>query len=173
MRCAWCDPDDPLYVRYHDTEWGRAQRGPQRLFEKLCLEGFQAGLSWRTVLHKRESLRTALAGFDPKRLTSFTEADIEKALAAPGVIRHRGKVQACAHNACVMLGIPDFSGLLWSFSPDRRTDPAAAHIPESAALAKALKARGWRFIGPTSAYAFMQSVGMAGGHEAGCFRAKP
>lgn len=170
-RCAWCDPADPLYVRYHDVEWGRPTRDARALFEKLCLEGFQAGLSWRTVLHKRAALRAALAGFDPDRLAAFSPDDIAAALAAPGVIRHRGKVEACAHNARVMLHIPDFAAFLWAFAPDRPTDPAAPHIPESAALATALKARGWRFIGPTSAYAFMQSVGLAGGHAPGCFLA--
>jgi DNA-3-methyladenine glycosylase I len=170
-RCAWCDTSDPLYVAYHDQEWGRAQRDPHALFEKLCLEGFQAGLSWRTVLHKRGLLRAALAGFDPDALAAFSPHDIAAALSAPGVIRHRGKVEACTHNARVMLRIPDFAAFLWAFAPARATDPAAPHIPESAALAAALKARGWRFIGPTSAYAFMQSVGMAGAHAPGCFLA--
>ncbi len=177
VRCWWC-AGDPLYEAYHDREWGRPRRDERGLFEKLALEGFQAGLSWRLVLHRREALRAAFAGFDPDRLAGWDEAMVERLMAAPGMLRHRGKIAAVLHNARVVRAIRaetgDFAAFLWRHRPRpepppprRRADLAAVH-PAAIALARALRARGWRFLGPVSAWAFMQAVGMVNAHVVDC-----
>lgn len=176
-RCWWCG-DDPIYVAYHDDEWGRKNFDDQALFEKLCLEGFQAGLSWITVLRRREALRTAFADFDVQRLAQFTGRDVDTILANPNIIRHRGKIDAVIHNArCVLdlwAGGISLSELVWQFAPKRpQTAPHTRdQIPtttdEAVGLARALRSYGWKFIGPTSAYAFMQSMGLVNDHIADC-----
>ncbi|MDG2021202.1 MAG: DNA-3-methyladenine glycosylase I [Phycisphaerales bacterium] len=181
-RCGWCG-DDPLYCRYHDEEWGVPQRDGRVLFEKLCLEGLQAGLSWITILRRRDDLRIAFDGFEPERLAAWTDEDRLAVLDRPGVIRHRGKIEAICGNARAVIGefegLDDFSRFVWSFAPapdaERRrpetTDDLATETVESRRLAKALKARGFRFIGPVSAHAFMQSMGLVDDHLVGCHRA--
>ena len=181
-RCGWCG-DDPLYCRYHDEEWGVPQRDGRVLFEKLCLEGLQAGLSWITILRRRDDLRIAFDGFEPDRLAAWTDEDRLAVLDRPGVIRHRGKIEAICGNARAVIdefeGLDDFSRFVWSFAPasdaERRrpetSNDLATETAESRRLASALKARGFRFIGPVSAYAFMQSMGLVDDHLAGCHRA--
>lgn len=175
-RCWWCG-GEPDYVAYHDHEWGRPEFDGVRLFEKLSLEAFQAGLSWLTVLRRREALHAALAGFDPVRLARFTETDIDRVVADPRVIRHRGKVDAVVANARTFLelgGTEAFSARIWRHAPTdlpvapRNRDEVPVTTPEARALARDLKDAGWRFIGPTSAYAFMQSMGLVNDHLAGC-----
>lgn len=163
---------------YHDTEWGVPVHDDQRLFEKLCLEGFQSGLSWLTILRKRPAFREVFAGFDPAEVARFGEADVERLLTDARIIRHRGKIEATVNNARRACELIDATGSLaahvWSFAPDvpgtRPCSPAEvpATTPESAALAKDLKRRGWRFVGPTTAYAFMQSMGLVDDHMAAC-----
>ncbi|MFM9108122.1 MAG: DNA-3-methyladenine glycosylase I, partial [Chloroflexota bacterium] len=172
-----------LMVAYHDTEWGIPCRDDRELFERLLLEGFQAGLSWRTILHKRENFRAALDGFDPERIAAYGEADIARLLADPGIVRNRLKVNGAVTNARAWLALREredgTSGFLWSFAPDRRVvQPRAmtyrdlpAATPESDAMSKALKRLGFTFVGSTICYAFMQSVGMVDDHAAGCHRA--
>lgn len=181
-RCDWAG-DDPLMVAYHDTEWGIPCRDDRELFERLLLEGFQAGLSWRTILHKRENFRAALDGFDPERIAAYGEADIARLLADPGIVRNRLKVNGAVTNARAWLALREredgTSGFLWSFAPDRRVvQPRAmtyrdlpAATPESDAMSKALKRLGFTFVGSTICYAFMQSVGMVDDHASGCHRA--
>ncbi len=181
-RCFWC-VGDPLYETYHDREWGRPQADDRRLFEKLCLEGFQAGLSWRTILAKRENFRRAFAGFDFERLAGWGEAEIARLLDDPGIVRHRGKIVAAVENARRALALVEEAGslaaFLWRFEPDpakrprridRRTLRRLTTCEEARALARALKDRGWRFLGPTTVYAFMQATGMVNDHLEGCFR---
>ncbi len=178
-RCRWCGTD-PLYVAYHDDEWGRPVHDDTRLFEKLCLEGFQAGLAWITILRKREAFREAFAGFDIPTVAAFGEADVERLLGDAGIVRHRGKITAAISNARQALEMIDEVGSLdahlWSFAPEPRSARLAsfaelpATSPESTALSKDLKRRGWRFVGPTTVYAFMQSMGMIDDHVAGCWR---
>jgi DNA-3-methyladenine glycosylase I len=176
IRCAW-PTDDPLYLEYHDVEWGRPTTDPVRLFEKLCLEGFQSGLSWITILRKRENFRAAFAGFDIERVARFGENDVERLLRDAGIIRHRGKIEATINNARRALELIDAEGSLvdwiWSWAV---TDPQRTHdggIPavtdRSTALSKELKRRGWKFVGPTTAYAFMQSEGLTNDHDDSCF----
>ena len=176
-RCWWPGTHEG-YVAYHDTEWGDVVHDDVRLFEKLCLEGFQSGLSWLTILRKRPRFREVFDGFDPVVVARYGEDDIAGLLGDPGIIRHRGKIEATIANARATLDIQDRHGSLdafvWGFAPaDPRPRPRSrADIPatttESTALAKALKGQGFRFVGPTTAYAFMQSMGMVNDHLAGC-----
>lgn len=177
-RCGWCG-DDPLYREYHDEEWGREKRGDDSLFELLSLEGFQAGLSWLTILRKRESFREAFAGFSIARVAEFGEDDVERLLGNAGIVRHRGKIEATIGNAGAALELTEgLSDFVWAFAPPPRTErptgmgdlPAAT--PESTALSKELKRRGFGFVGPTTVYAFMQSAGMVDDHLEGCYVAE-
>jgi len=173
-RCGWCG-DDPLYRAYHDGEWGREKRGEDSLFELLSLEGFQAGLSWLTILRKREGFRQAFAGFSIERVADFDERDVDRLLGDAAIVRHRGKIEATIGNAAAALelsgGLSDF---VWGFAPPARpVRPSTmaelpATTPESIALSKELKRRGFRFVGPTTVYAFMQSAGMVDDHLDGC-----
>ena len=173
-RCWWCG-DDPLYRSYHDDEWGRELRGDDAVFELLSLEGFQAGLSWLTILRKREGFRKAFAGFSLERVAGFDERDVERLLGDAGIIRHRGKIEATIGNAVAALALPGgLSELVWSFAPaprparlTSRTDMPSL-TTESTALSKELRRRGFRFVGPTTVYAFMQSAGMVDDHLDGC-----
>jgi DNA-3-methyladenine glycosylase I len=169
----------PDYVAYHDDEWGRPVTDDVRLYEKLCLEGFQSGLSWLTILRKREGFRRAFAGFAPEVVAGFGPPDVERLLADPAIVRHRGKIEAAIANARATLRAQDRHGSLaavvWSFEPGRRDRPVPARLgdlrpttPESTALAKALRALGFRFVGPTTAYAAMESLGIVNDHLAGC-----
>ena len=176
-RCAWVG-DDPEYRRYHDEEWGVPLHGDRALFEKLSLEGFQAGLSWITILRKRPRFREVFAGFDPAAVAVFDDADIERLMGDAGIIRNRAKILATISNARLVLELRDgeLDALLWSFAPPRRPRPASfAEIPavtaESEAMSKALRKRGFRFVGPTTMYALMQSAGMVDDHVEGCWRA--
>jgi DNA-3-methyladenine glycosylase I len=174
-RCWWCGAD-PDYVAYHDAEWGRPVADGDRLFEKLCLEGFQAGLSWLTILRKRPAFRAAFAGFDVDAVARFDAADVARLAADAGIVRNRAKIEATVSNAraTLDLGGPEtLSSLVWSFAPAARPAPrTAADIPtvtpESTALSKALKRHGFRFVGPTTAYALMQAMGVVNDHLAGC-----
>jgi DNA-3-methyladenine glycosylase I len=176
VRCWWCG-DDPDYVAYHDDEWGVPVHDDVRLFEKLCLEGFQAGLSWLTILRKRPAFREAFAGFDPELVASFGAADVEQLLQDAGIVRHRGKIEATIANARGYLELVEDAGSLdafvWGFAPEeppapRGRDDIPATSAESAALSRELKRRGWRFVGPTTVYAFMQSMGLVDDHLVGC-----
>ena len=168
-RCGWC-AGAPDYVAYHDDEWGRPVVVDDRLFEKLCLEGFQSGLSWLTILRKREAFRRAFAGFEIAAVAPFGPADVERLLGDAGIVRHRGKIEAAIGNAAAAARVQNeegsLSALVWSFAPQqpspapRRLSDLAASTPESTALAKELRQRGFRFVGPTTAYAFMQSMGL-------------
>jgi DNA-3-methyladenine glycosylase I len=173
-RCAWVPEADPLYVTYHDEEWGVPSRDERHLFEHVVLEGAQAGLSWSTILRKREGYRRAFAGFDPKRVARL---DAKKLLADSGIVRNRLKVESAIANARAWLEQDDPVGLLWSFvggSPKVNRWKALADIPaqtdESTAMSKELKRRGFRFIGPTTCYAFMQACGLVNDHTTDCFR---
>lgn len=176
-RCGWCGTDAD-YVRYHDTEWGRKVTDDRAIFEKICLEGFQSGLSWITILRKRESFRRAFKGFDPLAIARFGERDIKRLLADASIVRHRGKIEATINNARVTLDMHDgpgsLSDLIWSFAPARkqRTPRKFADLqsstPESVALSKELQRRGFRFVGPTTMYAAMQSLGLVNDHLRGC-----
>jgi DNA-3-methyladenine glycosylase I len=174
-RCAWAG-GAPEYVAYHDGEWGRPVHDDVRLFEKLCLEGFQAGLSWLTILRKREAFRRAFAGFDPPTVAGFGEAEVARLLADPGIVRSRAKVAAAIANARAMVAMTDttLARLVWAHAPPARPAPTSlaavpASTPESAALAAELKRRGFRFVGPTTVYAMMQACGVVNDHLAGCF----
>ena len=180
-RCTWVPDGDRLYADYHDREWGFPVADDRRLFEKLCLEGFQAGLSWRTILGKREAFRAAFANFDIERVARFTSRDIERLVADAGIVRHRGKIESTINNArrCEDL-LEEFGSLseyVWRFEPDARSRPkkltwdvlkATATSRESAALSKDLRGRGWTFVGPTTMYAFMQAMGLVNDHLHGC-----
>ena len=177
-RCPWCGTD-PLYVHYHDTVWGRPEYDNQALFEKLCLDGQQAGLSWITILRKQESYRQAYAGFDPEQIVRFDEDDIARLLADPGIIRNRLKVHSIIRNARGFLALRDqgisFSEFLWQFvdgRPIQNRWQALAEVPvttpESEAMSKALKKAGFNFVGPTIVYAFMQATGMVNDHLVTC-----
>lgn len=177
-RCAWVG-DDAEYRRYHDEEWGVPLHGDRALFEKLSLEGFQAGLSWITILRKRPAFRVAFANFEPAVVAAFGDDDIERLMADAGIIRNRAKIEATIGNAHLVVGMADgeLDALLWSFAPPPRAlRPASfaevpATTPESDAASRALRARGFRFVGPTTVYALMQSAGMVDDHVAGCWRA--
>jgi DNA-3-methyladenine glycosylase I len=178
-RCPWVG-SDPLYIRYHDSEWGVPKRDSRALFEKLVLEGFQAGLSWITILRKRERFREVFENFEPERVARFDQAKIESLLLDAGIIRHRGKIEAAISNAKAFLALEaerGFSAFVWSFVDGKpiqnqfaRMEQLPASSSRSTALAKALKTRGFRFCGPTTAYAFMQGVGMVNDHLTSCPR---
>jgi DNA-3-methyladenine glycosylase I len=173
-RCGW-GGSTPDYLPYHDLEWGRPVHGDDALFERMTLEAFQSGLSWITILRKRPAFREAFAGFSIPAVAAFSEADATRLMADPGIVRNRMKVDAALHNARVAADLPDgLATLLWSFAPPPRPRPATradvpATTPESIALAKELKKRGFKFVGPTTAYALMQATGMVDDHLAGCF----
>ena len=176
-RCWWCG-DDPLYVAYHDNEWGRVVSDDHRLYEKLCLEGFQSGLSWLTILRKRDNFRAAFAGFDPVVVARFGEADVARLLGDAGIVRHRGKITSTINNAARALELIDEFGGIATYldrfvpGPSRPGPATIGDIPaktaESTAISKDLKRRGWTFVGPTTVYAFMQSMGMVNDHLVGC-----
>jgi len=173
-RCPW--PGRlPDYLDYHDTEWGRPVRDDTRLFEKLCLEGFQTGLSWLIILRRRAGFRAAFAGFDAAKVAAFGPEDVERLMGDPGIVRNRRKVEATIANAQAVVALEDvtLAELIWSFEPAERPAPRSmAEIPaattESAALAKELKRRGFRQLGPTTVYAMMQACGLVDDHLAGC-----
>ncbi len=178
-RCWWCSSTAD-YEAYHDDEWGRPVHDDVRLFEKLCLEGFQSGLSWLTILRKRAGFRAAFAGFEPAAVASFDEHDVARLLGDAGIVRHRGKIEAAIGNAQRYLELIDggmtLDDLVWSYAPAvAHRDPNAtwfgipAKSPESEALSKDLRKRGWRFVGPTTVYAFMQSMGLTNDHVDGCW----
>lgn len=175
-RCFWCG-DDPLYVAYHDDEWGKPVTDDIRLFEKICLEGFQSGLSWITILRKRENFRAAFDNFDFRKIAKYTETDTIHLLNNEGIIRHRGKIEATINNAARALEMIEEYGTLsnyfWSFKPNNHTPPRTraeiqGSTPESLTLSKDLKKRGWKFVGATTCYAFMQAMGMVNDHIEGC-----
>jgi DNA-3-methyladenine glycosylase I len=178
QRCAWVPLSDPLYVAYHDEEWGVPVREDRRLFELLNLEGAQAGLSWSTILRKREGYRAAFAGWDLEAIAGFGERDVERLLGDAGIVRHRGKIEATIGNARAALALDvSLSELLWSFVDGRpqandwvTVAEIPAQTPTSAAMSKELKQRGFRFTGPTTCYAFMQAAGLVDDHTADCFR---
>ncbi len=180
-RCWWAG-SDPLYLRYHDDEWGRPVTNDSRLFEKICLEGFQAGLSWLTILRKRDAFRRAFGDFDISRVARFGARDINRLLGDAGIVRHRGKIESAVNNAQRAETLIDEFGSLaayvWQWEPDAKSRPRRmtraalmdlAVTPESKALSKDLKGRGWTFVGPTTIYAFMQAVGLVNDHIDGCF----
>ena len=178
QRCWWPGAD-PLYLRYHDEEWGRPAAEDNRLFEKLCLEGFQSGLSWLTILRKRENFRAAFAGFDIAAVAGFGDDDVRRCLHDAGIVRHRGKIQSVVNNARRALELQAEAGSLaafvWRYEPDPRSRPARIDkgailpkTPESIALSTALRGRGWSFVGPTTIYAFMQAMGLVNDHLEGC-----
>lgn len=175
-RCWWCG-DDALYQHYHDTEWGKPVHDDIRLFEKICLEGFQSGLSWITILRKRENFRAAFDGFDFNKIAKYSEADIERLLQNEGIIRHRGKIEATLNNAGCALDLIAEKGSLnayfWSFKPLIHNPPLnrseiQGQTDQSTALSKDLRKRGWKFVGPTTCYAFMQAMGMVNDHMPEC-----
>ena len=177
VRCSW-GLSHPIYVAYHDTEWGYPVDDDVRLFEKICLEGFQSGLSWLTILKKRPAFRAAFKGFSIDAVAAFDDQDIARLLQDAGIVRHRGKIEATINNARAALRQRDAFGSLaayfWQHEPPRRSTPMTSYAehqsttPASVALAKDLKARGWRFVGPTTAYAFMQAMGLVNDHLGGC-----
>lgn len=175
-RCDW-STDDPLYIDYHDREWGVPMRDGRQLFELLCLEGAQAGLAWITILRKRDGYRDAFDGFDPLRLASYTDADRGRLLADPRIVRNRAKIDAAIGNARAMLEIDDFGTYIWSFVDGepiqnrwRTMAEVPATTPLSERMSRDLRARGFRFVGPTICYAFMQSAGLVNDHLVHCFR---
>ncbi len=177
-RCAWC-VSDPQYMKYHDTEWGKPVTDDQKLYEKLCLEGFQAGLSWLTILRKRENFREAFQSFDPEKVAKFTSREITRLMKNEGIVRNRMKIEATIANAKATLRVQDeldsLSTLIWSFAPKkpkrapRTLSDIPATSPESVALSKELLKRGFKFVGPTTMYAAMQSLGLVNDHLATCF----
>ena len=178
-RCSWCGTD-PLYVAYHDTEWGVPERNPRALWEKLVLDGFQAGLSWITILRKRDAFREEFEGFDPERVARWDDARIDRALQNPGIIRHRGKIESAVRGARrfqEIEGQEGFTPFLWSFvggEPIQNRFASMAEVPtatpESTAMSKALKKRGFNFCGPVITYAFMEATGMVNDHVTTCHR---
>jgi DNA-3-methyladenine glycosylase I len=171
LRCWW-GASSPEYVDYHDREWGVPVRDDRGLYEKLCLEAFQSGLSWLTILRKREGFRAAFANFEIERVAAFGDDDVARLLSDPGIVRNRAKIEAAIANARAAQDI-SLAELLWSFAPERRPRPRTradipAKTPESTAMAKELKKRGFRFVGPTTAYALMQACGLVNDHIAGC-----
>ncbi|HEV2712616.1 MAG TPA: DNA-3-methyladenine glycosylase I [Gaiellaceae bacterium] len=180
VRCFW-GASAPEYVAYHDSEWGFPVADDHRLFEKLCLEGFQSGLSWLTILRKREGFRRAFANFDFEQVARFGARDVERLLADASIVRHRGKIEATVNNARRAVELVEQEGsvaaYVWRFEPDAASRPKRltwdvllemGQTPESQALAKDLKRRGWRFVGPTTVYAFMQAMGLVNDHVDGC-----
>ena len=177
-RCWW-PGDDPLYVRYHDTEWGLPMHDDARLFEKACLEGFQAGLSWLTILRKRENFRAAFSGFDFDRVARYGTKEVTRLLGDAGIVRHRGKIESTINNARQAVAIREdwdsLDSFFWQWRPDARKRlldfielRAITKSAESIGLSKELKRRGWSFVGPTTMYAFMQAAGLVDDHVAGC-----
>ena len=176
-RCSWCG-QDPLYVAYHDTEWGVPERDSRALWEKLILDGFQAGLSWITILRKRDAFRTAFEGFDPERIARWGEPEVLRCLADPGIVRHRGKIEAMIGNARAYSRIEasiGFDAFLWRYVDGKALQPrpaSAAEIPTETALSrqisKDLKAAGFKFCGPTIVYAFLQATGLINDHLVTC-----
>jgi DNA-3-methyladenine glycosylase I len=184
-RCWWAG-GDPLYLQYHDDEWGRPVTDDNRLFEKICLEGFQAGLSWLTILRKRTAFRRAFAGFDIARVARFGARDINRLLDDSGIVRHRGKIESTINNARRAETLSEEFGSLaayvWQWEPGARSRPRRVTkdalmrlgvTPESTALSKDLKRRGWTFVGPTTVYAFMQAMGLVNDHIEGCVSRSP
>ncbi|MDE2842439.1 MAG: DNA-3-methyladenine glycosylase I [Chloroflexota bacterium] len=180
QRCGWAG-EDPLMIEYHDREWGTPLRDDRRLFEFLILEGAQAGLSWQTILRKREGYRRAFAEFDPGRVALFTEADVERLMANPEIVRNRQKIHAAIGNARACLAVHEeegsFSGFIWSFTtgaplnPRRAsTEDTPARSTESENMSRELRRRGFKFVGPTICYAFMQAAGLVNDHTTNCFR---
>ena len=180
-RCGWANPLDPIYVAYHDAEWGVPEYDPRALWEKLVLDGFQAGLAWITILKKREAFRAAFAGFDPEIVARFGEADRARLMADAGIVRSGAKIDAAIRGARIWLDMrergEDFTAFLWDFVDGRPLQNRWDHIgqvpaqtPVAVDMAKALKARGFNFCGPVIVYAFMQAVGMVNDHVIGCFR---
>ncbi|HRD74878.1 MAG TPA: DNA-3-methyladenine glycosylase I [Hyphomicrobiaceae bacterium] len=182
-RCAWGGIDDPEYTRYHDEEWGVPNSEDRALFEKLILEGFQAGLSWITILRKRETFRAAFARFDPEAIARFTETDVARLMADPGIVRNRAKIEATISNARAYLDLnarTRLSTFLWDFvdgrpiiNERRSMKDIPAETVESKRISKALKQHGFRFVGPTTVYAFMQSMGFVNDHLLSCHRREP
>ena len=175
-RCFWC-MSEQLYIDYHDQEWGVPLIDDQLIYEKLCLEGFQAGLSWLIILRKRESFRKAFANFDPRKVARFSESHVEKLVQNPGIVRHRGKIEATIHNArCALDMIDEFGSMknfILTYIPEkhvkiRRRSDIVASSPEAIAMSKAFRKRGWKFLGPTTCYAFMQSAGLVNDHFVEC-----
>jgi DNA-3-methyladenine glycosylase I len=177
-RCFWCG-SDPLYVAYHDNEWGRPVGDDRRLFEKLVLEGFQAGLSWLTILRKRDNFRKAFDDFDIEKVAKYNRRHVTRLLADPGIVRHRGKIESTINNARRASDLIDSEGsiaaFLWRYQPAKRPKrlawaalSAMSTTPESTALSKELKRRGWSFVGPTTMYAAMQAIGVVNDHLTGC-----
>lgn len=174
LRCPW-GVSAPDYLSYHDDEWGRPVRGDQAIFERLCLEGFQSGLSWLTILRKRENFRKAFAGFDIEAVAAFGPGDVERLLADPGIVRNRAKINAAINNARAALGLPDgLSNLVWSYADDgdrpapRTLDDVPSVSPASKLLAAELRKNGFTFTGPVTAYAAMQACGIVNDHLADC-----
>ncbi|HSV38576.1 MAG TPA: DNA-3-methyladenine glycosylase I [Nocardioidaceae bacterium] len=174
FRCAWAT-SAPDYVAYHDEEWGRPLRGDAALFERISLEAFQSGLSWITILRKREAFRTAFSGFDPTAVAVFDQSDVDRLLQDAGIVRNRAKIEATIANAQATVALDGgLTDLLWSFAPEERSAPVTmadvpATTPESVAMAKSLKRAGFRFVGPTTAYALMQATGIVNDHLADCW----
>lgn len=180
-RCAWVPENDAVYAAYHDEEWGVPEKNAHALYEKLVLDGFQAGLSWRTILYKRDNFRAAFEGFEPDKVARFGEKDIERLVADAGIIRHRGKIEGAVKNARAYLTMreagEDFAEYLWAWvdgaplqNAPRGPKDVPAETPLSTALSKDLKKRGFTFCGPTIVYAFMQAVGMVNDHTTDCHR---
>lgn len=181
VRCFWCG-DHEDYIRYHDEEWGRGVSDDRRLFEKICLEGFQSGLSWLTILRKRENFRKAFYDFDFRKVARFGEKDVERLMQDAGIVRHRRKIESTINNAARACELIDEFGSLYDFfkqfKPDQDSRPEKitwdvvvtelSWTEESKAMAKALKKKGWSFVGPTTAYAFMQAMGLVNDHLEGC-----
>ncbi|UXD89098.1 DNA-3-methyladenine glycosylase I [Thalassolituus hydrocarboniclasticus] len=173
-RCRWCAAA-PEFFAYHDEEWGFPVDNDIRLFEKLCLESFQSGLSWRTILAKRDNFRAAFAGFDFNKVALFDESDVKRLLADEGIVRHRGKIEAVINNAAkardIVAEYGSLAAYFWHFESDKNSLPKPQTVSASeasAALSKALKKQGWKFVGPTTVYAFMQAMGLVNDHSGGC-----
>ena len=180
MKRCWWPGEDELYVRYHDQEWGRPVVDDRRLFEKICLEGFQSGLSWITILRKRDNFRKAFKDFEPKAVARFGARDVQRLLKDAGIVRHRGKIESTINNAKRALELIEEQGSLaayfWSWEPDVKTRPRRivrgdilSTTERSIALSKDLKKRGWTFVGPTTCYAFMQAMGLVNDHVDDCY----
>lgn len=174
-RCRWCSAAPDEFLPYHDQEWGFPVADDQRLFEKLCLESFQSGLSWRTILAKRENFRQAFSGFDFNKVARFTEKDIDRLLQDEGIVRHRGKIEAVINNAKCARELVQQEGSLaaffWRYEPAENDLPepqTVSQSPESVVLSKTLKKMGWKFVGPTTVYSFMQAMGLVNDHATGC-----
>ncbi|NML47319.1 DNA-3-methyladenine glycosylase I [Ramlibacter sp. G-1-2-2] len=181
QRCSWANGDDALMAKYHDEEWGVPQRDPRMLWEMLMLEGFQAGLSWRTILHKREAFRKGFAGFDPRKVARFGEKQVAALLDNPGIVRSRAKIEATIAGAKIWCDMQDrgedFAEFCWSFTDGKVLHGDGQHVPASTPLSteisRELRQRGFNFVGPVIVYAWMQAVGIVEDHAHGCFKRKP